>query len=337
MRIVSYLAVFFASCVFADSDNMLLNGDFKAGMNNWEWIRAAEYVGKATEPVIVPAKGPKDLPSCVQKVPHRSAWHYLRIQQPVVLQNGEAYKVTLDVKSLTKEGVVRIATWNHTAKKNNGLSMPLDVVPTWKRFEVRFRAREVEDDSEISFIIGFGDLVDTISVRNVSFVQISDTALKAQAKNEIALEKPSSRPAIQTVDIKVDEMIEAFATDLNAAKREYVGKNLSLNARVTKVEKGPRPGSYKLLLEGGKISVLTGGSDFTAEQFEQLEGKLKSVRREIKDDEDKNEAVWGRLDREGKAAKELTFYPLLSCIARISNYRDKVIEIERTMGLTVGF
>jgi hypothetical protein len=321
----------------AQSANMLVNGQFRQGMEGWEWKRAAEYKDKASPPMIVPARGPKDLPSCVQKVPHRSAWHYLRVQQAVEVQNGEVYKVALDLKSRTKEGLVRISTWSHNQQKNNGLSMSLEITPAWKRFEVRFRARNVVDDEIPAFTIGFGGLVDSISVRNVSFQQISDPELKGQAKNEIALEKPSSRPPIETVQVQVDEMIDAFAHDLDAAKRTYVGKNLALTASITKVEKGRRPGTYTLSLQRGKVKVFAGGSSFNTRHYEELSEKLKNVRRAIKSDETRNEKAWDRLDRDARAAKELTFYPTLDCIARISNYRNRVIEIEKTMGLTVGF
>ena len=132
-------------------------------------------------------------------------------------------------------------------------------------------------------------------------------------------------------------MVDAFAQNLNAAKQKYAGQNLALSAAVTGVDKGARPGTYELLLLDGGMRITVGGAAFNEDAYKKLYTAIRAACSAVKEDQKTREAFWDKLDRASAEKQEYTFYPVVSCIARIQNYRNKVVEIQQTIDLSVGY
>jgi hypothetical protein len=326
-----------SSVAFSDSTEMLQNPQFTDGLEPWTFVHGAEYRGKVQPPVVAPAGGARKIPECMVNVPHSSSWHYIRINQPVELVNGQTYRVFLEAKYREAPGDLHIATWSSGIQKNNGLSQALTMKSHWQRYEVKFRARNVDDSEVPLFLCGFGNVKGNVAVRNFSMEAISDDSVKANLLKVIELEGEASRPAITTVPADVQQMINDFSEDINGAKRKYAGRNLALSAAVTGVEKGPRPGSYILALLDGGVKITVGGAAFDEAAYTRLNGTIRKTRSEIRDDQKDKKALWEKLDRDATAQKEYGYYPVVDCIARIHNYRNRTIEIQQTMDLSIGY
>ena len=322
---------------FGQSDGLLTNPTFKDGLEPWKFAFAPEYKGKSTPPSIAPAGGSRKMPECVIQTPHSSSWHYYRIQQPVELVNGQTYKVTLEAKYREGPGTLRIATWSSGIQKNNGLSMSLPVDQHWQRYEVTFKARFVDESETPSFIFGTGETKGMVTARNFSFSEYSEEVAKGQQLKTTALEDPSRTAAIKTVSVDAQQIIDDFAANINGAKKKYAGRNLNLSAAVTGVDKGARPGTYELALLDGGIRITVGGSQFDDQAYEKLQGAIRTIRRNIKDEQKEKKALWGKLDREDRLKKEFTYYPTVNCIARIHNYRNRMVEIQQTKDLLIAY
>ena len=320
-----------------DATEMLINPKFADGLEPWQFARAAEYNGKIQKPSIAPAGGTRKMPECVIQIPHASSWHYVRIQQPVEIVNGETYRISLEAKYREAPGDLRVATWSQGIQKNNGLSAPMTLTPNWQRFEVSFKARNVDESEIPQFLVGAGAMKGTVFVRNVSFEQFSDTTIKPNVVKTSAIEGEANRPAIKTVDADAQQIIDDFAEDINGAKRKYAGRNLALSAAVTGVDKGQRPGTYVLALLDGGIRITVGGRDFNEDAYDRLNGSIRRIRSQIKDDQKTRKGFWDKLDRTEKEQAEYKFYPSLNCIARIHNYRNRTVEIQQTMDLLISY
>jgi len=331
------LVMLFPALCWGDSTQLLKNPRFEQGLDGWLFSHAAEYRGKVQKPNIVPAGGTRKLAECSVNVPHASSWHYVHIKQPVRLVNGSKYRVVFEGKYREAPGDLRIATWSPEIQKNNGLNMAFTLNHYWQRFETKFVARNVDDVEVPNFLVGFAAVKGNISVRNFSFEEISDATLKGQVKKIIELEGEANRPQIKTVTVDAQQIIDDFAANINDAKRKYARRNLLLSAPVTGIDKSQRPGTYELLLLGGEIKITVGGNAFTSADYEKLNSAIRNIRREIKDDQKAKKAAWDKLDRAAKLKKEYLYYPTVNCIARIYNYRNRVVEIQQTIDLTVGY
>ena len=133
----------------ATGENLLKNGSFEDGFEDWELSRTEEYKS-VKKPEVKKGKrsGNNGAPSHVRvKVPHRSAFYYLRIEQNVGLENGKIYLLSFDVRGEDPENrfVIRVSQTIGMKFLLHGLDLEVPVRKNWQPVQVLFKARNLPD------------------------------------------------------------------------------------------------------------------------------------------------------------------------------------------------
>jgi hypothetical protein len=185
---------------------LLENPDFEDEMEGWSTPRVgAEYPDQVNSMIL---KGRKGEPNVVEvEVPHQSQFNYMRLEQPIVIENGAVYRVSFEVRGEEPENEIRVlvsqtigVTW-----KLNGLRLEIPVTPEWTRVVMRFRARDIlplDEEQKVRDVylrFALGEAKGAIQLRRISMVK--DEFPFPSGEKRGVLEDPED-PRFLPVDLK---------------------------------------------------------------------------------------------------------------------------------------
>jgi hypothetical protein len=156
--------------VAVHGNEMLLNGNFRRGVQHWRFNCVQSY--ENCYPKVTRVDGMSTVNVNVPKIDRSNT---VLLAQDIKVETGKHYRLGLELR-MEAEGQVRVMVKQRAQPwKANGLFRALRPNDKWQRFELNFKGTDVNRDNPPVFRIDLGELKGLVQIRNCSIVAVDES------------------------------------------------------------------------------------------------------------------------------------------------------------------
>jgi len=172
----------------SSSGEMLVNGSFSGGLDDWSFMRNSEYEDIMADPKVSKKTFKIKIPYVTQ------SWYALIAQELPTMVEGQTYKLTYECKR-TGTGTVNLGI--QTQKKEEGQRVNYVGVgcgkhmrgsSAWQRFTIVFEAKNITSEYTQGFSVHFGNFKGEVELRKMSLKKFDDVDGMDLSKEDITIE-----------------------------------------------------------------------------------------------------------------------------------------------------